>query len=95
MQAKALKSKFERKENMDFPANKPEKPGYTLEFSDGFEGSQLDQNKWFPFMLPHWSTLEDSAAKYRLDNGSLKLLIEQNHKLCSAVNSTGRVERST
>jgi Glycosyl hydrolases family 16 len=63
---------------MDFPANNPEKPGYSLEFSDEFENAELDLSKWFPFMLPHWSTLEDSAARYKLENGSLKLLIEHN-----------------
>jgi hypothetical protein len=66
---------------MDFPANNIEKPGYRLEFSDEFESDKLDQTKWFPHMLPHWSTLEDSAARYRLENGSLKLLIEQDQKV--------------
>jgi Glycosyl hydrolases family 16 len=66
---------------MDFPANNQQKPGYTLEFSDEFEGTVLNLSKWFPFMLPHWSTLEDSAARYKLEKGSLKLLIEDDQQL--------------
>lgn len=66
---------------MDFPANNPEKPGYRLEFSDEFENTELDQSKWFSYMLPHWSTLEDSAARYKLENGSLNLLIEHDQQV--------------
>jgi Glycosyl hydrolases family 16 len=66
---------------MDFPANNKEKPGYTLEFSDEFENTTLDPSKWFPFMLPHWSSLKDSAARYKLENGSLKLLIEHDQNV--------------
>lgn len=62
---------------MDFPANPPEKTGYTLEFADEFTGSTLDQTKWFPHMLPHWSSLEASKARYTLENGVLKLMITQ------------------
>ena len=62
---------------MDFPANPKEKPGYHLEFSDEFDGSDLDLEKWFPFMLPHWSNLKAAAAKYEVGGGSLKLLITQ------------------
>jgi Glycosyl hydrolases family 16 len=66
---------------MDFPANQKEKPGYVLEFSDEFEAPVLDRSKWFPHMLPHWSSLEDSAARYEISNGSLKLLIEQDQNV--------------
>lgn len=66
---------------MDFPANNPEKPRYRLEFLDEFENGNLDQSKWFPYMLPHWSTLEDSAARYKLEDGSLKLLIEHDQQV--------------
>jgi hypothetical protein len=66
---------------MDFPANKIEKPGYNLEFSDEFQSQSLDLSKWFPYMLPHWSNLEDAAARFKLENGTLKLLIEQDQKV--------------
>jgi hypothetical protein len=62
---------------MDFPANDPHKPGYILEFSDEFQGSTLDRSKWFPYMLPHWSTLEAAEARYEVGGGGLKLLIER------------------
>jgi Glycosyl hydrolases family 16 len=61
---------------MDFPANDDTKLGYTLEFSDEFNGTQLDQTKWFPYMLPHWSSLEAAAARVALGDDVLKLLIE-------------------
>lgn len=62
---------------MDFPANDRDKPGYTLEFADEFEDSVLDRSKWFPYLLPHWSSLEAAAARYAIGDGSLKLLIER------------------
>jgi Glycosyl hydrolases family 16 len=66
---------------MDFPANNKEKPRYRLEFSDDFENTTLDQSKWFAFLLPHWSTLKDAAARFEISDGSLKLLIEQDQKV--------------
>jgi hypothetical protein len=62
---------------MDFPPNPREKPGYTLEFSDEFDGSALDQGKWFPHLLPHWSSLERSAARYAVRAGRLELRIDR------------------
>src|SRR5258708_5598638 len=63
---------------MDFPANRITKPEYALEFSDEFDGDSLDVTKWFPHMLPHWSSLVTSRARYSMGNSSLKLLIERN-----------------
>jgi hypothetical protein len=65
---------------MDFPANPKDKPGYVLEFSDEFEGVELDTSKWFPYLLPHWSSLERSKAHFKVGDGSLKLLVEKNHE---------------
>jgi hypothetical protein len=62
---------------MDFPANERDKPGYVLEFSDEFEGDALDRSKWFPYLLPHWSTFEAAEARYAIGGGALKLLIER------------------
>jgi hypothetical protein len=61
---------------MDYPANPPYKDGYRLEFFDDFQGSELDQSKWFPYMLPHWSDFTASAARYDIGGGTLKLKIE-------------------
>jgi hypothetical protein len=66
---------------MDFPANNKEKPDYKLEFSDEFENPILDRSKWFPFMLPHWSTLE--CAKWIIF-GAISLLADIQQKLDSS-----------
>jgi hypothetical protein len=50
--------------------------GYDLEFEDTFEGDSLDESRWVPHYLPHWSSRERSAARYELGGGRLRLLIE-------------------
>jgi hypothetical protein len=50
--------------------------GYVLEVCDRFEGADLDRSYWLPHHLPHWSSLDRSAARYELADGSLHLLIE-------------------
>ncbi len=59
----------------DFPANPLEKPGYVLEFSDEFDGDEIDTNKWLPCYLPQWSSRAQAAANYRFENSSLILQI--------------------
>jgi hypothetical protein len=49
---------------------------YRLEFEDTFDGHTLDESKWVPHYLPHWSSRARSAARYGLRDGSLHLLIE-------------------
>jgi hypothetical protein len=51
-------------------------PGYELEFEDTFDGSGLDERRWLPHHLPQWSTRERSKARYAIDGGRLRLLIE-------------------
>jgi len=51
------------------------KVGYQLEFEDTFDGDRLDEEHWFPYHLPHWSSREASAARYELGDGCLRLLI--------------------
>jgi Glycosyl hydrolases family 16 len=65
---------------MDFPANPKEKAGYHLEFCDEFLGTDLDRTKWFPYMLPHWSSMAAAAARYEVGHGSLKLLIAEDQE---------------
>ncbi|MEV0236515.1 glycoside hydrolase family 16 protein [Nonomuraea sp. NPDC050786] len=48
-----------------------------LEFEETFEGGRLDGTKWFPFYLPQWTTRKAAAARYRLGDGRLTLLIEE------------------
>ena len=50
--------------------------GYELDFEDRFDGDGLDRSRWFPHHLPHWSSREQSAARYELGGGCLHLLIE-------------------
>jgi Glycosyl hydrolases family 16 len=52
------------------------KAGYELVFEDTFDGDTLDQSRWLPYYLPQWSSREASAARYRLGDGVLRLLIE-------------------
>jgi hypothetical protein len=47
-----------------------------LEFEDTFEGDALDKTRWLPYYLPHWTSRERAAARYRLGDGRLRLLIE-------------------
>lgn len=61
----------------DFPPNPIDKPGYRLDFNDGFREASLDTSKWLPFYLPHWSSRKLATARYVLGSTGLRLLIEQ------------------
>jgi hypothetical protein len=50
---------------------------YVLEFSDTFEGPDLDRTKWIPSYLPQWSNTARAGARYHLDSGMLALMIEE------------------
>ena len=52
------------------------KAGYELEFEDTFDGPTLDPARWLPYHLPQWSSREQAAARYRLGDGLLRLVIE-------------------
>src|SRR6266508_2541641 len=52
------------------------KTGYELAFEDTFDGDALDQARWLPHYLPQWSSHEAAAARYKLGDGVLRLLIE-------------------
>jgi hypothetical protein len=56
------------------------KSGYELECEDAFDGTALDARRWFPYYLPQWSSREQSAARYRLGDGVLRLLIEADQR---------------
>ena len=49
---------------------------FELEFDETFAGEALDPGCWLPYYLPHWSTRERSAARYGLEDGTLRLRIE-------------------
>jgi hypothetical protein len=52
------------------------KAGYELEFEDTFDGETLDGTRWLPYHLPQWSSREQAAARYRLGDGVLRLVIQ-------------------
>ena len=51
--------------------------GYELVVEDDFAGDDLDTGLWLPHYLPQWSSRAASAARYRLGDGVLRLLIEE------------------
>jgi hypothetical protein len=53
------------------------KLGYELEFEDTFDGPELDRSRWVPYYLPHWSSRDVTAARYRIDDGTLRLRIDE------------------
>ena len=52
------------------------KDDYVLDRADDFDGPELDRDLWFPHHLPQWSSRAESAARYRLGDGLLRLVIE-------------------
>jgi Glycosyl hydrolases family 16 len=66
--------------------------GYELDFEDRFDGGDLDRSRWLPHHLPHWSSREQSAARYELADGCLHLLIEADQPAwCPEFDGTTRV----
>jgi hypothetical protein len=66
--------------------------GYELDFEDRFGGDTLDQTRWLPYYLPHWSSREQSAARYELAGGHLHLLIAADQPpWCPELDGTTRV----
>lgn len=55
----------------------PLPPGYEVVRQDEFLGPELDRSLWLPHHLPQWSSREQSAARYRLGDGVLRLLVEE------------------
>lgn len=44
-------------------------------FLEEFEGEVLDESRWLPHYLPHWSSRAESAATYELVGSELRLSI--------------------
>lgn len=53
-----------------------DRPGYTQEFADDFDGDRLDRGKWLDAYLPHWSTRERTRPRYSVAEGNLVLTID-------------------
>jgi hypothetical protein len=54
-----------------------DRSGHQLEVEDTFPGTGLDRSLWLPWYLPHWSSRAAAAARYRLGDGGLRLLVEE------------------
>jgi hypothetical protein len=57
-----------------------DRTGYELEVEDGFNRSLLNERLWIPYYLPQWSSRARSAARYALNDGTLRLLIESDQQ---------------
>ena len=51
-----------------------------LEFEDNFDRDSLDDRRWLPYYLPHWSSRELAAARYDVGGGCLRLRIEEDQR---------------
>jgi hypothetical protein len=58
------------------PMDPVTKAGYELTFEDRFDRPELDRSRWLPYYLPQWSSREQSAARYAISDGTLRLRIE-------------------
>ncbi|MEV4331840.1 hypothetical protein AB0K02_15095 [Streptomyces sp. NPDC049597] len=56
------------------------KQGYILEFDESFDDANLNDSRWLPYYLPHWSSREAARARYHIEQGALNLLIEEDQK---------------
>jgi glycosyl hydrolase family 16 len=63
-------------DHLDPGLERLDRSAFELVFSDDFAGAGLDADRWVDHYLPHWTTPERSAARYALDKGGLRLLIE-------------------
>ena len=81
----ALKELLVGKESMV-----PTKKGYNLDWSDEFDGTDLDHNKWLTKYFPH-ATLANvgSEAKYSVKNGMLSMILDKETKSFSYGNDDG------
>ena len=52
------------------------KADYRLDREDDFSSGVLDPGLWIPHHLPQWSSRAQSAARYRLVGGALRLVVE-------------------
>lgn len=65
------------------------KKQYILAFEDDFDSSKLDDSKWIPYYLPHWSSKEEAAANYEIRDGNLVLKITDRQQSCCPILNPG------
>lgn len=55
-----------------------EKEGYTVDWHDEFDGSELNTKTWLAQSMPHTTTSPDGCrANYVIEDGALKLIIDE------------------
>lgn len=64
----------------------PYKKGYVLDWSEEFDGTELDTNKWLGAYFPHSTYPGRAQATYKVVNGSLNLILDENS---TSFNQTG------
>jgi hypothetical protein len=57
-----------------------DRSGYELVLDEQFSAQTLNDKVWLPYHLPHWSSRDRSAARYRLTPSGLELLIEEDQE---------------
>jgi RimJ/RimL family protein N-acetyltransferase len=50
--------------------------GYELDVDERFTGESLNAARWWPFYLPHWSSRESAASRWRVGARGLELRID-------------------
>lgn len=50
--------------------------GRDPDVDERFDGDELDRSRWWPFHLPHWSSRDAAAARWRLGAEGLELVID-------------------
>ncbi|MEU2348613.1 glycoside hydrolase family 16 protein [Modestobacter sp. NPDC049651] len=53
-----------------------DRDGLARDVDDDFTSPELDRTLWLPHYLPQWSSRTASAARYRLADGALHLVVE-------------------
>jgi len=61
------------------PAAVLDRDGLEVDFEDTFADPILDETRWLPHYLPHWSTPDRTVARYEIGDGRLRLLIRADH----------------
>src|SRR5690606_12371806 len=51
-----------------------------LDFHDRFGGEALDERRWFPYYLPHWSSRARARPRYGFRDGALVLHIDEDQE---------------
>lgn len=69
-----------------------DRSGYELVREDSFDGDRLDESLWYPYHLPQWSSREQAGARWRLADGELRLVVEEDQPpWCPELDGTTRV----